>query len=102
MNITEARVFLKKAWGSLAVSAMTDDEVLYEAARVKRLNGRDEDNYRKAYRRGWRTSERVGNLDRADADGRSDDDAWMDGYLDYAAGREEWHLLFCPDHDSCP
>ena len=48
--------------------------------------------YCRDYRRGQETSRRVGNLDAADRDGRSWNNAWMDGYLDYAAGREMWHL----------
>ena len=62
----------------------------------------DSPEYRKAYRAGRATSLRGGSLDRADADGRSANDAWMDGYLDVAAGREMWHLLHCADHDKCP
>lgn len=58
--------------------------------------------YRKAYNRGWKSANTYGSLDRADADGRSSDVAWMDGYLDNATGREKWHLLFCPDHERCP
>lgn len=57
--------------------------------------------YKRDYKRGWRTSARVGSLDRADADGRSDNEAWMDGYLDYAAGREMFHIPNCPNHDTC-
>jgi len=38
-------------------------------------------------------------LDRADADGRSNDDAWMDGYLDRASRDDDkWHLLYCQAH----
>lgn len=101
MNVIQAQTVLAKAdgWGPEAVGAMTDDEVLYEAARVMRLNGRDEADYKRMYNKGWRRSERVGSIpDSANAE----DDAWMDGYLDNATGREKWHLLFCPDHDSCP
>ena len=58
--------------------------------------------YKLDYNRGWRTSEKVGNLDQADRDGRSNNDAWMDGYLDYAAGREKFHLANCTDHNNCP
>lgn len=58
--------------------------------------------YRKAYRRGWTYSSKpTANLDTADSRRWTDDDAWLDGYLDYAAGRAQWHLLNCPDHESC-
>lgn len=57
--------------------------------------------YRKDYNRGWRYSARVCTLDAADADGRSGNDAWMDGYLDYAAGREQYHIPNCPSHPDC-
>lgn len=57
--------------------------------------------YRTAYLAGWRYAARTSDLDRADADGRSQNSAWMDGYLDRAAGRERWHLLRCADHDKC-
>lgn len=55
--------------------------------------------YKARYDAGWRYSMRVACLDAADADGRSWDDAWMDGYLD-AANRddEKWHLLHCQAH----
>lgn len=66
--------------------------------------------YRKHYNRGWRTSTTTTTgspLDNADgrlhrdADGnwqRGEYDAWYDGYMDAAAGREKWHLPNCPDH----
>lgn len=56
--------------------------------------------YRRDYRRGWKSSMRSADLDRADRDGRSANTAWMDGYLDAAAGREMWHRLRCTDHDA--
>ena len=61
----------------------------------------DTPEYRAAYNRGWRASATTtgGALDRADA--RREPDAWYDGYLDHAAGREKWHLLHCPDHNRC-
>lgn len=53
--------------------------------------------YRKAYKRGWASAQRgIGGLDRADA--RNEVDAWYDGYLDAAAGREKWHLRDCEAH----
>lgn len=58
--------------------------------------------YRERYLAGWRYSMNVGSLDRPDQDGRSSDDAWMDGYLDAATGRDKWHLPTCTDHDNCP
>lgn len=58
--------------------------------------------YIKDYENGWKTSQRgsEGALDRADA--RNVSHAWYDGYADYAASREKWHLRWCPDHDNCP
>ena len=60
------------------------------------------DAYKRAYQRGWRTSQTTtgGALDRADARGESA--AWYDGYNDYAAGRRKWHMLYCPRHDNGP
>ena len=55
--------------------------------------------YRKAYNRGWASGQRgIGGLDRADD--RGEPEAWYDGYLDAAAGREKWHLLNCSQHDN--
>jgi hypothetical protein len=60
----------------------------------------DTPEYRKAYEAGWRYSQRsTATLDHGDAMGFSE--AWYDGYLDLAAGREKWHRLHCPDHDRC-
>lgn len=58
--------------------------------------------YRERYNAGWRYSERGGSLDRADDLGLTDNEAWYDGYLDMAAGRDRYHITFCPDHDKCP
>jgi hypothetical protein len=54
--------------------------------------------YRQQYTRGWRASQRGarGTLDRADE--RGEPPAWYDGYLDYASGREKWHLPLCREH----
>jgi len=58
--------------------------------------------YRRSYNRGWRYSRSgTGTLDFADSRGYSNDDAWMDGYLDAAAGRAKWHMVTCPDHERC-
>jgi hypothetical protein len=62
-----------------------------------RLSDIPED-YRAAYERGWRYSARPGaTLEHLD-DTRAPE-ATYDGYLDYAAGREKWHLARCAD---CP
>ncbi len=55
--------------------------------------------YMQRYNAGWRRSMRVGSIPDSPI---ADDDAWMDGYLDYAVGREKWHLRDCADHDNCP
>jgi hypothetical protein len=61
----------------------------------------DTPGYRTDYDRGWRYSARpAATLDHLDARGASE--AEYDGYLDRAAGREKWHRLRCPDHDTCP
>lgn len=61
--------------------------------------GLDPDQYRADYNRGWRYS-RTGldGLDYADRTGLSTREGWMDGYLDFAAGRAKWHLRDCTDH----
>lgn len=57
--------------------------------------------YRGSYNRGWLYSARATiGLDAADRRGYTRDDAWMDGYLDEAAGRAKWHLRDCAKHDS--
>jgi len=63
------------------------------------MNRTIDDVYRAAYQRGWLAARRVGALERADD--RGEPDAWYDGYLDNAAGREKWHLATCADHDNC-
>lgn len=54
--------------------------------------------YARDYNRGWKsgTSGASGALDRADA--RREPEAWYDGYLDAATGREKWHIPNCPAH----
>lgn len=51
--------------------------------------------YRRDYNRGWRYSSTSldPTLDHGDA--RGEPDAWYDGYLDAAAGREKWHTFSC-------
>jgi len=51
------------------------------------------------YNKGWSASRR-GGVCRAWESGTSSD-AFDCGYLDYAAGRDKWHLRDCPDHDHC-
>lgn len=57
--------------------------------------------YRKAYERGWRAAQRSTGTALEAADLRRELDAWYDGYHDYAAGRDKWHLAHCTDHDNC-
>lgn len=62
----------------------------------------DTPEYRASYSAGWRyAGSATANLDYADSRGLSADTAWMDGYLDRAAGRARWHRLHCADHDAC-
>lgn len=57
--------------------------------------------YRKDYNAGWRYSHSPNaTLNHADAIGASE--AWMDGYLDYAACRSKWHLLLCEGCEEHP
>lgn len=57
--------------------------------------------YVTAYNRGWKAGQRetFGALERADF--RNEHEAWYDGYLDAAAGREKWHLASCSSHEAC-
>jgi len=61
----------------------------------------DTPEYRKAYRRGWKAgnSSAYGSLDNATM--RGEPDAWYDGYMDKAIGREMWHSLTCEGCPSC-
>jgi len=52
--------------------------------------------YRKEYSNGWKAGLRGGS--RAWENGTATD-AYEDGYLDAAAGREKWHLTHCTNHD---
>lgn len=65
-----------------------------------RMSKRADSEYRRWYERGWRYSSRgTATLDHGDAIGAPD--AWYDGYLDLAGGREKWHLATCsgcPEH----
>lgn len=64
--------------------------------------------YNQAYEKGWRASNRPDHdLDSAEARfrrryGDAQWDAWLDGWMDVACGREKWHLRDCPNHDECP
>jgi hypothetical protein len=55
--------------------------------------------YRVGYQRGWNAAKRGSESALERADLRGEPSAWYDGYLDYAAGREQWHLLHCTSHD---
>lgn len=55
--------------------------------------------YKADYERGWRYSGRqTASLDHLDNTGARD--AVYDGYLDYAASRDKWHLMHCTG--TCP
>lgn len=61
-----------------------------------------EKEYRKQYEKGWRYSNSANpTLDYADRRGLTKIDAWVDGYMDAAAGREKWHIPNCPNHNKC-
>ena len=69
---------------------------------VRMMTRADTPAYRKAYKRGWTYSSKpTASLDTADRRGWSADNAWMDGYSDYAAGLPQYHRLRCPDHMTC-
>lgn len=52
------------------------------------------DAYKKAYLRGWRTSQKGSQNSALDnADGRGEPGAWYDGYHDYADSRPKWTLM---------
>lgn len=55
--------------------------------------------FKREYNNGWKASAQPG--DSAKWNSGMTSDAWDSGYLDYAAGRAKWHLLNCPDHDTC-
>lgn len=60
--------------------------------------------YCAAYNIGWTYSQRpTATLDHVDQRYDKDEryDAILDGYLDYAAGRDKWHTPNCIDHDNC-
>ena len=52
--------------------------------------------YKKDYRRGWRSS--AGPGDTLDSH-NFEAPAWYDGFFDYSAGREEWHSMTCGNYD---
>jgi hypothetical protein len=66
------------------------------------MNSKDTPEYRKHYNWGWRYSGNgTGTLDYVDnkyTRMTPEYDAAVDGYLDRAAGREKWHLLYCQNH----
>ena len=97
--MAEQRMGPKRTW-----QAMKDLHAGFpEGTRPSKMIEQDgETVYRERYNAGWRYSERGSSLDREDALRHTDNEAWMDGYLDMAAGRERYHMAFCPDHDSCP
>jgi hypothetical protein len=64
--------------------------------------------YVQAYNKGWRASTTADSMDAAEGRfearyGTNKDqwNAWMDGYLDQAAGREKWHLRECRANGGC-
>jgi len=58
----------------------------------------NDNEYRSWYEKGWRYSGRPSaTLDHGDSNGYPD--AWYDGYLDRAAGRDKWHLATCTGCD---
>jgi hypothetical protein len=63
------------------------------------VNRADDPEYRRWYNAGWRYSgTATATLD--NGDGKPD--AWFDGYLDMAAGREKWHLAKCEGCEEHP
>lgn len=62
--------------------------------------------YKREYNRGWAASQRFGRdltgRMRAPLDNPSRSDAYIDGYLDHATGRDKWHLETCIEHHNAP
>jgi hypothetical protein len=56
------------------------------------------DLYRDQYERGWKAANSLSES-RVWESGMSSD-AFDDGYLDAAAGREKWHMTRCANHDT--
>lgn len=54
--------------------------------------------YQREYEKGWRCT----NFEDGPFQTGTGSDAFEDGYLDQAAGREKWHLARCPNHDNTP
>ncbi|MDN6428583.1 MAG: hypothetical protein L0J79_01940 [Propionibacterium sp.] len=54
--------------------------------------------YRRMYTRGWTTK---ASNEYLEEQGLFEDDAFQDGFSDFFAGREKWHLSRCRDHDKC-
>ena len=54
--------------------------------------------YKKHYNRGWYSSQRPNGAGLDGADSRNEPESWYDGYLDYGAGRNKWHIPNCPTH----
>jgi hypothetical protein len=57
------------------------------------------DKYKGGYNKGWAISARDGNLENLDRSGAGE--AAYDGYLDYAAGRDKWHMYNCRLNGGC-
>lgn len=69
---------------------------------TERLKPPADTTYRRWYERGWRYSgTENANLDfvpRELSTFSPEYDAWLDGYMDLAVGREKWHLAHCKNH----
>jgi hypothetical protein len=55
------------------------------------------ESFKREYRNGWKAAEGESVI----WNNGGGSTAWESGYLDRAAGRERWHLLRCPDHNTC-
>jgi hypothetical protein len=56
--------------------------------------------YMRGYNRGWRHSS-TANASLDNCPPGAVGWAWEDGYLDYASGRDKYHLRDCRSHDEC-
>lgn len=65
--------------------------------------------YRKEYDKGWKASQGDKGLFESEQNYcrrnrlelmSPEHDAWLDGWLDYAAGRGKYHLKYCKNHAS--
>jgi hypothetical protein len=78
-----------------------------EFAQGATLHGLSPEHYKVAYNKGQSASKRFSSASGMSsalegADDRGANNAWYDGYMDDAAGREKWHIPNCAAHHNGP